>query len=107
MIPPPPAARPKSIPQVAWVLGALVLVAIMGIASYFFVLRPQAKRETPPPVAQVTPPQNTPATTPATQPGAPTEATTPPVATPETTPAKPEEAPQRNHARQPSRRQGN
>ena len=37
---PPPAPRQQSIPQIAWVLGALLVVAIMGAISYFFVLRP-------------------------------------------------------------------
>jgi len=52
---PPPALRQQSIPQIAWVLGALLVVAIMGIVSYFFVLRPQSKPGVPPPVASVTP----------------------------------------------------
>ena len=43
---PPPAPRQQSIPQIAWVLGALLVVAIMGVISYFFVLRPRTKRHT-------------------------------------------------------------
>ena len=35
---PPPAPRQQSIPQIAWVLGALLVVAIMGVISYFFVI---------------------------------------------------------------------
>ena len=58
---PPPAPRQQSIPQIAWVLGALLVVAIMGVISYFFVLRPRSQpgpHAVPPPVAKVTPAQN-------------------------------------------------
>jgi serine/threonine-protein kinase len=111
---PPAAPTRKSIPQVAWVLGALVVLAIMGIIGYFFVLGPESKRGASPTVVQVTPPQNqqpvaTPATqpetpvspptqpatpvTPATQLGPPVTATTAPATAPEPTKAKSGEVP--------------
>jgi serine/threonine-protein kinase len=60
MIPPPPA-RPQSIPQITWVLGALLVVAIMGSISYFLVLRPRSQpvaTVVTAPVARVNPVQN-------------------------------------------------
>ncbi len=61
VVPPPgPAPQPQAIPQIAWVVGALVLVAIMAGASYFF-LRPRSQPVTsavPAQVATVTPAQN-------------------------------------------------
>jgi serine/threonine-protein kinase len=90
---PPPATPQKSIPQVAWVLGALVVVAIMGIISYFFVLRPQGRRDVSPPVVQVAPPLNPqPPITQAARPG-PTTAVTAPISGPGPTPAKHELVP--------------
>ncbi len=84
---PPPAPRRQSIPQIAWVLGALLVVAIMGLFSYFFVLRPGGKQQVSPPSVQAPLPQNQPP--PATQPGTPVTATTAAV---EPTAAKPTEA---------------
>ncbi len=40
---PPAIATPQAIPQIAWVLGALMLVMIMGALSYLIVLRSQQK----------------------------------------------------------------
>jgi serine/threonine-protein kinase len=80
MIPPPPARR-QGIPQIAWVLGALLVVAIMGGIAYLKVVRPKQNQGTPPvvtaPVTTENPAQNPQAVTPATQ--APT--TTPETAT--------------------------
>jgi serine/threonine-protein kinase len=42
-MPPPPASRQQAIPQIAWVLGALLLVALMGVVVYFRVIAPQNK----------------------------------------------------------------
>jgi len=62
VVPPPgPAPQPQAIPQIAWVVGALLLVAIMAGASYFFFLRPRSQSATsaiPAKVATVTPAQN-------------------------------------------------
>jgi serine/threonine-protein kinase len=96
---PPPKPRAKSVPQIIWVLGALLAVAVMLSISYFFVLRPHRQQVTQvvtPPVAVappaenpqtvVTPPAQT--TTPATEtttPATTTPATTTPATTPETT----------------------
>ncbi|HTS69647.1 MAG TPA: serine/threonine-protein kinase, partial [Terriglobia bacterium] len=94
---PPPAPRQQSIPQIAWVLGALLVVAIMGGASYLLVLRPRSQRVipvVPPPVVNVAPAQNPqPPVTPATQPAAPVTATTAPAAAAEPPAPKPAEAP--------------
>ena len=72
---PPPALGQKSIPQIAWVLGALLVVAILGGLSYLVVLRPRSQPVTQvvqPSVATVTPaPNQQPPVTPSTQPGAP------------------------------------
>jgi len=101
---PPPAPRQQSIPQITWVLGALLVVAIMGGISYFLVLQPRnrpAPTVVTAPVAKQNPVPNpqppvtpaTPPVTPATQPAAPeTATTTPPPAAEPTTP-KPVEAP--------------
>jgi serine/threonine protein kinase len=40
---PPVVPRQQSIPQVAWVLGALLVVAFMGVIGYWVVIRPQSK----------------------------------------------------------------
>ena len=94
---PPPAPRQQSIPQIAWVLGALLVVAIMGGISYFLVLRPRSQPVTPvvpSAVAKVTPAQNPqPPVTPATQPAAPVTAPTAPATAAEPTTPKPAEAP--------------
>lgn len=58
---PPHAPPQQAIPQIAWVLGALLLVAIMGSISYFLVLRPRGRSAAPvasSPIAKVTPAQN-------------------------------------------------
>jgi serine/threonine-protein kinase len=86
---PPHMPRQQSIPQIAWVLGALMLVAVMAGVSYFIFLRPRTQTVTPvvtTSVANVTPAPNpqlpaTPSTQPAapatmTPAGAPTEPTT-------------------------------
>ncbi|MDR3676128.1 MAG: serine/threonine protein kinase [Acidobacteriota bacterium] len=61
VVPPPgPTPQPQAIPQIAWVVGALLLVAIMAGASYFF-LRPRSQPVTsavPAQVATVTPAQS-------------------------------------------------
>jgi serine/threonine-protein kinase len=88
---PPHMPRQQSIPQIAWVLGALMLVAVMAGVSYFIFLRPRTQTVTPvvtTSVANVTPAPNpqlpaTPSTQPAapatmTPAGAPTEPTTRP-----------------------------
>jgi len=82
---PPHAPHKQSIPQIAWVLGALLLVAItMGI-SYIVVLRPRNRSAAPavaPAVANVTPTPNTQAVvTPTDQTVITTPATTTPVTT--------------------------
>jgi len=81
----PAQPRQQSIPQIAWVLGALLVVAILAGAAYFLYLRPRSQPGGPvvsPPVATVTPAQNPqPATTPATQ------SVSPPAAQPGTQPA--------------------
>jgi serine/threonine-protein kinase len=94
---PPPAPRQQSIPQIAWVLGALLVVAIMGGVYYFLVLRPRSRPVTavvPPQVAKITPAQiPQPPVTLATPPAAPVTATTEPPPAAEPTTPKPVEAP--------------
>ena len=101
---PPPAPRRQSIPQIAWVLGALLVVAIMGVISYLFVLRPESrtsKEEISRPAEKAPPPQNpqspvkvvTPGTETSTTPAAATGASTTPApgpGTPITPPPVPE-----------------
>jgi serine/threonine-protein kinase len=89
---PPPAARRQGIPQIAWVLGAVLVVAIMGGIAYLKVVRP--RNQAPPavvtaPVATQSPAQNPEtAVTPATQ----APATTPePAATQPAATSKPAE----------------
>jgi serine/threonine-protein kinase len=65
--PEPEIARPSAIPQIAWVLGAFVVLGVMGLLSYLFVLRPQTSRLPPAPAARVTPSPQAPVT-PAPQP---------------------------------------
>ena len=77
---PPPAPHKQSIPQIAWVLGALVLVAIMGVIAFFFVIGPQKHPVVSPQTAQNAPAQNP-------QTSAPVAATTEPA--PGSTAAKP------------------
>jgi serine/threonine-protein kinase len=89
---PPPAPFWQSIPQFAWVVGAVVVVAILGITSYF-MLRPASHRKVSPPVVEVAPTQN-PQTSvsPATQPGTSAAATTAPGTTAQPTATNPAEA---------------
>jgi len=76
---PPAAPRRQSIPQIAWVLGALLVVAIMGVIAYFFVIGPQRSPVVSPAVAKITPGQNPqPPVTTAQQPAAPVAATSQP-----------------------------
>ena len=94
---PPPAPRQQSIPQIAWVLGALLVLAIMGGISYFLVLRPRSQPGAPvvpSAVAKVTPAQiPQPPVTPATQPAEPVTAPTAPATAAQPTTRKPAEAP--------------
>ncbi len=90
---PPPVAPQKSIPQIAWVLGALLVVAITGGISYFLFLRPRTQPVTPvgsPSVAAVTPTQNQ---RPPATPGTPVTATTAPGTAARPTTARTVEAP--------------
>jgi predicted Ser/Thr protein kinase len=69
----PVAARQKAIPEIAWVLGALLVVAILGGIGYFILLRPQGQPAVQPATTQVatqTVPQSLPPGGPATQPAA-------------------------------------
>jgi predicted Ser/Thr protein kinase len=84
MMPPPPAPR-QEIPQIAWVFGSLLLLAILGAGSYFLVLRPRGQVVAPPAQIATQPVPQTPQTV------APTTETVPPVTaptTPATTPAQ-------------------
>jgi serine/threonine protein kinase len=96
---PPPASRQRSIPQIAWVLGALLVVAIMASISYFLFVRPRSQSVPPVatgPVVTETPVQNPqPPGAVATQPAAPETATTAP---PQPTTNQPTEAPPSNVA---------
>ncbi|MFZ0959765.1 MAG: PEGA domain-containing protein [Terriglobia bacterium] len=92
---PPAAPRRQSIPQIAWVLGALLVVAIMGSISYMLVLRPRSRPATPAtpampsPIAKAAPVQNQqPVVTPPAQNSAPVAETitTPTKATPAVVP---------------------
>jgi serine/threonine-protein kinase len=101
---PPHAPRQQSIPQIAWVLGALFVVAIMGGISYFVAIRPRSKpitRVVAPTVVTEPPAQNAqPPVTPTAQAGALATATTAPVtsATP-----PPTEVPETSHQEHPAR----
>ncbi len=105
---PPAQARRQSVPQIVWVLAALLIVAIGGGACYWWMIRPQTKsalateqvaqQQTPPVVnPSATEPAGQPTTQAATQP-APQDVTTAAPgatapATPSTTqPAAPEPA---------------
>ncbi len=108
---PPQVPAQQSIPQIVWVVGALLVVALILAMSYILVVRPrtqtvtvtaptQTTTTTPAPATTTVPTQTTavvqnpPAATPATQPVTPaqtTTTTTPPAAT--TTPATPAETP--------------
>jgi serine/threonine-protein kinase len=83
------APRLQSIPQIAWVLGALLVVAIMGVISYHYVLRPESHRKVSAPAVQVLPPQNQ--QPPATQSGTPVTETIAPATAVEPRGAKPAE----------------
>ncbi len=71
----PPKAGRQGIPQVAWILAAVLLVAILGVTSYFIIGRRGGKREVSPPMVRVTSAQSqqTPAA-PLLQPTAPAKA---------------------------------
>jgi serine/threonine protein kinase len=99
---PPPAPAQQAIPQIAWVVGALLLVALILAMSYIFVFRPRTQpvnvtvvappTATQPATQPVTP--ATPTTTPATTPTVtPTQTTTTPTTTPDATTTKPVEPP--------------
>ncbi len=85
---PPAPARRQSVPQIVWVLAALFIVAIAGGASYWWMMRPQAKstpateqiaqQQTPP---VVSPPATEPAAQPATPPATQDATTAAPAAT--------------------------
>ncbi len=65
---PPAQARRQSVPQIVWVLAALLIVAIAGGFSYWWMIRPQTKSA--PATVQVTPQQTPPVVNPpATEPG--------------------------------------
>jgi hypothetical protein len=100
---PPPAPQPRALPQIAWVLGALLVALIMGGIGYFVVLRPQSQviPSGPPPALKPPVAQTAQPVTPTTQPTTPVvttpTVTTPVVTTSPVTPptnvAKPEETP--------------
>jgi serine/threonine-protein kinase len=100
MIPPPPA-RQQSIPQIAWVLGALLIVAIMGVIA-FFVIGPSKPSTVADQSAKVSPAQNSqptsppatpPVTPPVTPPPAPVAVTPEPIPAPVPVTPKPTEVP--------------
>jgi len=98
---PPPKPRAQSVPQIAWVMGALLVVAIMGGIT-FYLLRPHGKPAaqvvTPPPAPVATPVQNQ-----QTQVPPPVQTTVPatPVNTPVTTPPTTSANPKINNAGHP------
>jgi serine/threonine-protein kinase len=49
----PAPPRQQGIPQIAWVLGALLVVALLGGAGYFILLRGQSQRAVQPATPQV------------------------------------------------------
>jgi eukaryotic-like serine/threonine-protein kinase len=65
---PPAGLGQRSIPLFAWVLAAILIVAIIGVTSYFFVARSGSKREISPQVVNVPPAQHQPASLTATPP---------------------------------------
>ncbi len=82
VVPPSPAPQ-QPIPQIAWVLGAFMVVAIMGVVAYFLVLRPRGHREGPQRVEHVASSQNPQASVgAATLPGAALTAASAPAAVP-------------------------
>ena len=96
-ITPPPAPRKQSIPQFAWLLGALVVV-ILGVLTYI-MLGPARHPNVSSPAANLAPVQNPQQSlAPATQPGTPATATTapataaqPPITNPAEVPPKGQE----------------
>ena len=93
MLPPPPARQ--SIPQIVWVVGALLVVALILAMSYILVVRPRTQS-----VAVTTPPPATATTVPATTTTtAPTQTATvpqnPQPGTPTTQPGTPHRRPRR------------
>ena len=90
----PAVPRQQLIPQLAWVLGALLVVMVVSAVSYLLVLRAHskaAKQTVPPPVAITTPAQNPPPVTPAAQATPPPAASTVPVSPPAPAATKPAE----------------
>ncbi len=103
---PPAKPRPQPVPQIAWVMGALLVVAIMGGIT-FYLLRPHGNK----PVAQVaTPPapvaapvQNPPTQVPPpVQTPVPTTETLAPVTAPATTTPAKTEIPKNQHTSGPA-----
>jgi serine/threonine protein kinase len=115
---PPAHPRSQEIPQITWVLGALLVVAVLVMTGYFVVVHRQNQtlRQSPNPVvastpgSQQTPPPAVPVTVPAAAPT--TEATTPTQQPPEVkapeTPAKPAVTPRQelSHAHAPVSKAG-
>ncbi len=94
----PTPPRPQGIPQIAWVLGSLLVVALLGGVGYFILLRGQGQRVVQPVTSQVVTEATPPAVTAqqATTPAQPTEAKSaeiPPLAEVART-----QEPQRTHA---------
>ncbi|MBZ5669851.1 MAG: PEGA domain-containing protein [Acidobacteriia bacterium] len=94
----PTPPRPQGIPQIAWVLGSLLVVALLGGVGYFILLRGQGQRVVQPVTSQVVTEATPPAVTAqqATTPTQPTEAKSaeiPPIAEVART-----QEPQRTHA---------
>ncbi len=102
---PPPKPRPQSAPQIAWVMGALLVVAIMGGIT-FYLLRPHGKQAarvvTPPPAPVATPVQNQQTQVPPpVQTTVPATETITPVTTPVSTPPTTTANPRNNNAGHP------
>lgn len=94
----PTPPRQQGIPQIAWVLGSLLVVALLGGVGYFILLRGQGQRVVQPVTSQVVTEATPPAVTAqqATTPTQPTEAKSaeiPPIAEVART-----QEPQRTHA---------
>lgn len=97
---PPQAARRQSIPQIAWVLGALLVVAIMGVFVYFWGLGPNRTSVARSQAVRSAPVQNP---QPTMQPAAPITPPAEPATPPASAAAKPIETPARPAA--PSRQE--
>ena len=97
----PPAHPPQQgqIPQIAYVIGSLVLVAILGVAGYLFVMRPRTKPNVSPTAQQVATQTVAPATQPSvTGPEAPATTPTQPAPGAKTVEPQPKTEPGRAHA---------